>query len=346
VTRASGNAIKICFGGADASAAPRWSLHPLRRQAELQSQDTIFLVFGALRVVYALASKVHDRRLVSMNNASRAVHAGAVRTRLLRLLLAAYAVMFGTPVLAESIRVGGTGSAIGTMRLLADAYLRKDSQVRLTVVPNLGSTGGLRALQAGAIDIAVISRLAKPEELGHALVAYEYGRSPFVLVSKDAKVRGLSLDNVADMIRSPTSQWPDGTPVRLVLRPVSDHDSALFASFSPQIADALRQARAREGLVVAASDQDAADAAERLSGALATNTLALVLSEKRRLHVLALDGVMPSVQALADARYPFFKPLSLVTRADATAPVQRFVAFVKSAEGRAILEANGHLVAR
>lgn len=266
--------------------------------------------------------------------------------RLRRLSLATLLSLAALSAAAAPIRVGGTGSALGTMRLLGDAFAKDDSKLRLQVVPNLGSSGGLRALQKGAIDIAVISRPLKPEELAAGLTAYEYGRSPFVLVTNKTDARDLSRDALADMLSGRTSRWPDGTPVRPVLRPASDGDSDLLAAFSPKIAEALAQARAREGLVVASTDQDAADEAERLPGSLAANTLALVLSEKRTLNVLALDGVTPSVKALVQGQYPHFKSLYLVTRPDARVPVNRFIAFVKSAQGRALLEAHGHFVPR
>lgn len=69
------------------------------------------------------------------------------------------------------MRIGGTGSAIGTMKLLGDALARQDMAFQYTVVPNLGSSGGLRALQAGAIDIALISRRLRADEVDGGLVA-------------------------------------------------------------------------------------------------------------------------------------------------------------------------------
>jgi phosphate transport system substrate-binding protein len=291
-----------------------------------------------------LPSFLMDRSATPMRTTSNNNHAVLLGAHLQRLSLAACLALAATSVAAGQIRVGGTGSALGTMRLLGDAFAKLGSKLDLQVLPHLGSSGGLRAVQSGAIDIAVISRPPKPEELGAGLMAYEYGRTPFVLVTSKVTPHGLSRSTFADMLSGRITQWPDGTPVRLVLRPASDIDSELVAAMSPQIAEALALARAREGLIVASTDKDAADDAERLPGSLAVNTLALLMSEKRKLNVLALDGVVPSVQALAQGRYPHFKPLYLVTRADATVAVQRFVGFVKSAEGRAILEAHGHLV--
>ena len=47
---------------------------------------------------------------------------------------------------AESLRLGGTGSALGTMKLLAEGYRKLDPSFVLEIVPNLGSSGGIAAL--------------------------------------------------------------------------------------------------------------------------------------------------------------------------------------------------------
>lgn len=247
---------------------------------------------------------------------------------------------------APTLRVGGTGSALGTIRLLGEAIARHDPGFRLTVVPNLGSGGGLRALQAGAIDLALISRPLKPEESAAGLVAYEYGRSPFVLVSSRTAASALTRAELAAMLDGSHTQWADGMPVRLVLRPLSDNDNALLAAMSPQVADGLKRAHSRSGLVIAMTDQDAVDEAERLPGSLATSTLALLLSEGRKAQALALDGVQPSAAALAAGRYPYFKPLLAVTRGAGSPAAQQLLAALQSAEGRALLESTGHVVPR
>ena len=246
---------------------------------------------------------------------------------------------------AQTVRVGGTGSALGTVRLLADAFNKREAMpAALTIVPNLGSSGAIRALQAGAIDVALISRPLKPEEAAAGLLGFEYGRSPFVFVTSKSGVKHITASMVADVLSGRAASWPDGQPVRFVMRPQSDGDNVYLASLAPAIDHALKIAHTRPGMVSAATDQEAADEAERLPGSLAVNTLALVLSEHRKLNVLAFDGATPSVKALASGTYPYFKPLLIVTRSTAGKNVQQFVEFFKSPQGRAILEANGHVV--
>ena len=54
--------------------------------------------------------------------------------------------------IADNVRLGGTGSALGTMQRLVEAFTQSDPQFALSVLPNLGTTGGLKALTAGLID--------------------------------------------------------------------------------------------------------------------------------------------------------------------------------------------------
>lgn len=247
------------------------------------------------------------------------------------------------PALAESVRLGGTGSAIGTMQRLGQAYQKLDPSFVLEIVPNLGSSGGLKALRGGATQLATVSRALKADELAAGLQAVEYGRTPFVLATSKTGVLGLTLREVADIYAGRRTQWPDGTPLRLVLRPQSDGDTVQLASFSDDIKSALAQAAGREGLVTGMTDQETVDAIERMPGGLGTTSLALLLSERRRAAPLALDGVAPTLAHLASGRYPHAKTMALVLRSDATPTVRKFVSFVTSEQGRKLLTELGHL---
>ena len=51
------------------------------------------------------------------------------------------------------LRIGGTGAALGVMSRLAAAFAEQEPGVAVEVLPSLGSSGGIRALGEGAIDI-------------------------------------------------------------------------------------------------------------------------------------------------------------------------------------------------
>ncbi len=246
---------------------------------------------------------------------------------------------------AEEIRIGGTGSALGTMQLLADAFARRNPDIKVTVLPSLGSSGGIKAAIQGAIDIGVSSRPLKADERGLGAVEVEYGRTPFVFaVSAKSKASEITLTRLADIYAGKIKSWPDGSQIRVVMRPVGDVDTDLIKSLSPAIRQALSEAEKRPGVPFAVTDQDAADDLEKIPGAVGPTTLSVILSEKRSLKALRLDGVEPTPGNAAAGRYPHHKTMFFVTGGKPSAAAQRFIAFARSGAGREVLARSGHWV--
>lgn len=262
----------------------------------------------------------------------------------LAMLLALFAARAATPD-AETVRLGGSTSALGTMRQLGQAFERAHPGARIAVIDGLNSGGAIRAVVAGTVDVAASSRPLSDLERAQGLHAVEYGRSPSVFVTAAATpLDSLTRAQVADLYAGRQPRWSDGTRVRLVLTPADDPDTALLKRLSPAVAAAVDTAVARPGMVVDASDGVRADLIERTPGAVGLSMLSLIQSEQRPLKTLPLDGVEPSAAAIADGRYPLYKTFYLATPARPAPLVDRFAAFVRSPEGRAILERNGHWV--
>lgn len=208
-------------------------------------------------------------------------------------------------------RIGGTGAGLGPLQRLADDLgLRQ-----LHFVPSLGTSGGLKALAAGAIDLALSARPLRDDERAQGLVAQPLFRTPIIWAAHEAvPQRQLGAGTLAALYSGRTSTWSDGTPVRLVLRPESDADTVYLRSLDAEMAEAVRAAHARPGVHLATTDIDAVDALERIPGAFGLTTLGLVQAQQRRLRVMRLAGVPPGIDTLADGRYPHGKTVHLATR--------------------------------
>jgi phosphate transport system substrate-binding protein len=212
-------------------------------------------------------------------------------------------------------------------------------------LPSLGSGGGLQALVAGAIDIAVTSRPMTDGERRPGALEIEYARTPFVFaVPSSASISAISTAELADIYAGKSMTWPDGTAVRIVLRPAGDTDTQMVQDMSPEIRRGLIAAQARPGVRIALTDQDAADDLERIPGAIGPISLAVIVSEKRALRALKLDGREPTPANTASGDYPHYKRLFLVTCAEPSKAAEHFVAFVRSAAGRKIIADNGQWI--
>lgn len=246
---------------------------------------------------------------------------------------------------AQELKIGGTGTALGGMRLLGDEFTRRNPDLHLKILPSLGSAGGIQALIAGAIDIAVSSRPLTENERDRGATEIEYARTPLVFaVSVNSTVTALSTGELADIYLGKSVTWPDGGAIRLVLRPKFDSDTDILTSISPAMRRGLAVAHARPGVRFAATDQDAADDLERIPGAVGSISLAVIAAEKRPLRALQLDGTTPTPMNAASGAYPFAKGQYLVTLAKRSTAVDRFVAFVQSAPARQILTSHGYWI--
>jgi phosphate transport system substrate-binding protein len=112
---------------------------------------------------------------------------GFMQRSLLALLLAAAfsATCFSAELqAADLIRINGSGSALDVLKPLIQAYAKVHPQVTIEMEKPLGSSGAIKALLAGALDIAVSSKPLKPEEVAQGCRGREYGRMPLALVSR------------------------------------------------------------------------------------------------------------------------------------------------------------------
>ncbi|MBI5664419.1 MAG: substrate-binding domain-containing protein [Nitrospirae bacterium] len=246
--------------------------------------------------------------------------------------------------LKGTIKIGGTGTALGSFKELSEAFKKIHPEVNFVILPSLGSGGGIKAVNEGALDIGLSSRPLKETEMQPGAVAVEYARTPFVFATA-MKTEGTNytLMDIAKIFSGEIKTWPDGTPIRLVLRPESDMDTVIQKGMSPEMDKAVKKALSREGMMVAATDQESADTMEKVRGAIGTSTLAQIISEKRNLNSIVLNGVMPDMKSLADGSYKYYKTLFIITGPKSVAVTNSFIEFIKSKEGRAILTKSGHL---
>ena len=247
---------------------------------------------------------------------------------------------------ATKISIGGSGGPLGTMQILAEAFKKTHPHATIVIVPSLGSSGGMKALLAGAIDIAVISRPLKDAERSQGVIGMEYARTPFVFAAAaHTNVSAITTRELVSIYTGELKTWPDGRTLRLVLRPETDSDTDIVKSVSPEMNQAVKTAHARAGMIIAPTDKAAADSLETIPGTIGTTTLAQIISEQRALQPLALNGVAPSLKTLADGKYPHYKTFIMVSNSKTSLLAQQFIAFVRSAAGQEILEKNGQWVA-
>ena len=260
-------------------------------------------------------------------------------------LFALTALVVTTAATADDLRIGGTGNALGTMQLLAEAFAETDPGFKVAILPSIGSSGAIKAVPKGAIDIGLSSRPLTAEEAKGGIRSVEYARSPTVFaVHQVTNATALNRAQIADIYLGRLTQWPDGTPIRPILRQPGDDNTRQIKTLSPAIEAAVTAADQRPGLAFATTDQEANDKLESIPGAVGVTTLALILSEQRPLRALTLDGIEPTPENIANDRYPLIKRFYFILPQVLSSGAQAFIAFVQSSAGQSILARTGHSI--
>lgn len=242
---------------------------------------------------------------------------------------------------AQTLRLGGTGGAMGMVRRIADAHAA--AGLRIDIVPGLGSSGAINAVADGVIDLAVTSRPLKPKEAEKGLVAILFARTPMVWITSHPAPAGINSADIPGIFAAATPTWADGSPINIVLRLASDTDVAIVEGYVPGLAEAFAEARRRPEIPVAATDQDNAAVAEQLPGSFAHAGLSQVVTEHRNLRVVPIDGVEPTLENLESGDYPWGKPFYLVYAPGTEEAAGGLLEYLRSDQGRMLLRDAGSL---
>lgn len=270
-----------------------------------------------------------------------------------RFVLIFAALMIGGTIVAKSafakpqekLIITGTGSSIGVMKRMAGGFQKRYPNVTVSVPPSIGSTGGIKAVKEGKIDIALSARSLKPEEKIPGIIVESYGRTAFVFgVQESNPIEGLSLNEIEEIYTGKRRIWPDGRHIRMVLRPLADEYSVFLVRINPGMKSAYERAHSMPGMFVGVTDQDAALQIERTPGSFGTTSAAIVAGEKLRIKALSVDGVSPQLPNVSVGKYPYALTMSIVYKKDKyMGAVKDFTDFVFSNDGRKLLSANGHV---
>lgn len=262
----------------------------------------------------------------------------------------------GQGAAAETVRMGGTGSATEVLRRIGGDFMRA-SGIDIEVIPSLGSTGAIRALADGRIDIAVSGRALTENETAAGLRQSLVLRTAFVFATSKPDPNGLKSSDLPAIYATARPTWADGTPIRVILRPRPEADTALMGQLFPGMDTAIEAARRRAEVPVAATDQDNTEIAKGIPGSLIGMSLTQYATEvepdiiaigerghvQLRLNLVPIDGVMPTLANFESGTYPYTKRLYFLLGPRSAPAGGRFLDYLRSRAGMDALRQAGAL---
>lgn len=248
----------------------------------------------------------------------------------------------GVHAAETNLRIGGSGTDLATFRLIADEFKKSYPNIKVEIPASIGSGGAVKAVTSGWLNIGLMSRSLKQSEQSSKFATHLYAKTPLVFaVSNPHSISSITLKQIEAIFSGQLTKWNSQEEIRLILRPKSDSDTLILLAAYPQLAASLNKAHSQRGLPVAISDQDAINNLENLPGAFGTTTLATILSESRKVKVLALEDDMPSA---GNVQYSLYKELYLILPKNVSQEAVKFIEFLRSSKSIEIFRRTGHQV--
>lgn len=237
------------------------------------------------------------------------------------------------------LRITGSEEMVGLVTDLTNRYT-DDHPTTIFDVTGGGSRWGRRAVVTGAADIGMVSH---PLDAGEepALRPFPIGYDGLAVIVHPANpVTALSRDALATIFSGDVYRWNafgwDDREIVVVTREAGAGDRDVFEAFVLGARDLTLNA------LIAPTPAAVVETVVTTPGAIGYVSASRVSSTRQRraydVNVIAVEAMRPTDESIVDGLYPLTRPLLLVTQGRPRDPVRRFISWVESSAGQAIVE--------
>ncbi len=274
-------------------------------------------------------------------------------TKILTVLVAAIVVIAGVYVVLgnnsgdskTTITIQGSTTVAPIMLAVQEIY-EEEYGVTLNITAN-GSGSGAAAAANGTADIGMLSRDLKTSEVELGLEEYVIGVDGIaVIVSADAGVTNLTLEQVAQIYSGEITNWSEVGGNDLAINVfVREDGSGTRDGFET----ALENVDSDFELLTDYAGEFASTNAilsgvEAASGAIGYISVGYTSSvDSSEATILSIDGVSATVENVKSGDYPIQRNLVLATLGEATGAAANLIDWILSSEGQAIIAEEGYI---
>jgi phosphate transport system substrate-binding protein len=243
---------------------------------------------------------------------------------------------FAGPAAAEEVvRVAGSGGPMVALRAAAQTFMKANPGVKVEVPESISTSGGIKAAGEGAAELGRVARRPNEKEKAYNLEYIEFAKSPVVFATHPlVKVGKLTQAQVRDLFNGTITNWNavggSDLKVRIIARPDGEANLEVIRKGLADWKSLVITAKSK----VANTDQEMSQFIGENEGAIGFGPMVEAID--KNLGIVAIDGVKPF-----EGGYPLYGNWAFVYKAEKMAgAVKKFVDFVFSPEGAAILKAN------
>jgi phosphate transport system substrate-binding protein len=244
------------------------------------------------------------------------------------------------------LRVSGSGTCLPLLRILASE--QPDHAVGMVFLPGLHTKGGVRGVIQGSLDIGAVSRDLNADEQSADLQVTWLSRDGLVVAVHPSVgklgITDITSQQLRDIYSGKVTDWQQvgasaSMPIVVLDRHEDESAKIIMRKFIFGSASKLKMTPDSVNLYY---ESDMVDAMQSTVGSVGYFSLGYAVSQKIPVTHLRLDGVAATVENIEAGSYTLVRPLGVVTKTAAPAPVRAFVKWAAGQDARELMLSKGY----
>jgi len=242
---------------------------------------------------------------------------------------------------AERFVVAGSGSNLPITGKLAESYMQRGG-IRIELPKSIGSSGAIKAVREGKIDLGLISRPLKDSEKAEGIKQLSYARIGIVLgVNRSVPDDNLTYQDLVEIFKGTKTSWQNGKMIVVLAREKGNSSNAVLAKEIPGFREALKESYVQNRWQIYYTDAEEAHAIHDTPYSVGLTDTGSLSSLNLNIKPLQINGVPPSLENVQNGKYKLAKDLYFIYKEPLAEWAKTFLEFVYSEEGQAIIAMNG-----
>lgn len=237
--------------------------------------------------------------------------------------------------------VAGSGTNLPVTLKLADAYKSKQGAT-VEIPPSIGTDGAVLGIGSGALELGLISRPLTPKESQSGLKEIPYARVGIVFgIASAVPDASMTYEELLKVHQGEKKTWSNGRTITVIIREKHDSSNQVLYAMIPGWQDAIKQSIDGKRWHVAYKDAEMPPAIRSMPWSIGLTDSTESLKKDAGFNALRINGVAPTLQNIADGSYPLVKNLLFVYKGELTERSKKFIDFVRSEDGKAVMRSFG-----
>ncbi len=243
-----------------------------------------------------------------------------------------------------SIKVGGSSSTLGLIKVLQTNYEATAKNVKITQLEPGQSENIIDGIKQRVVDLGAISKTLKPEENDGSLESREVAHDALLVATHPSVtgVKNLTTEDIKGIYSGSITNWKQlgGTQAKIVLLDRPEDESAKRLLRKHYLGKDLKNS---PEAVVLRKEGELIQAIQSTPYSIGAFSLAHAISNKLPVNRLSLNGVEPTRENVKAGKYPMVRTISIVWHKNPLEATQELIQYISSPPGINAMEQSGFI---